>query len=316
MRGLKVRSADTLDNWSSALKDNVVVGGIREYIDTQDLLRAPLTGATFTGPVILSGNAVNPLEAAPLQQVDGLITTAIANLVGAAPTLLDTIQELSAALLDNPNAITELTTLVSQKASLEGATFTGLVYGIPNTSTPTAFVTLGDVQNLIGAILGAVEYVFSANFTTTGSSTIDVELSATGVTAGTYPKVVVDIYGRVTSGELLLDTDLPLVAPTAGDVFNGSTISITDALAALQAAITSASGNADGFEDSWVGDGSVRTFTFNNINGTEATIKTNRLLVFVDGIRQPKDNYSVSATGIYFNVAPFAGTEVEALQIS
>lgn len=315
MRGLKVRSADTLDSWSSALKDNVVVGGIREYIDAQDLLLAPLTGATFSGPVVLSGNAVNPLEAAPLQQVDGLITTAIANLVGAAPALMDTIQELSSALLDNPNAITELTTLVSQKASLEGDTFTGLVYGVPNTSTPTAFVTLGDVQALLGAIPGAVEYVYSANFTTTVASTIAVELSATGVTAGTYPKVVVDIYGRVTSGELLLDTDLPLVTPTAGTVFNGSSLSIPAALEALQVAIASASAS-NGFEDTWVGDGTIQEFAFTTINGVEATIKTNRLLVFVDGIRQPKTNYTVSTTGINFNTAPFAGTEVEALQIS
>lgn len=49
----------------------------------------------------------------------------------------------------------------------------------------------------------------SGDATGSGSTSIALTLAASGVTAGTYPKVTVDAKGRVTAGSTLLAADLP-----------------------------------------------------------------------------------------------------------
>lgn len=53
------------------------------------------------------------------------VDSAIADIIGAAPTTLDTLQELAAALGDDPNFSVTLATSLDQKANLSGANFTG-----------------------------------------------------------------------------------------------------------------------------------------------------------------------------------------------
>jgi len=53
-----------------------------------------------------------------------------------------------------------------------------------------------------------------------------IDLSTTGVTAGTYPKVTVDTYGRVSSGTTLVQTDIPILS-TAGAVVGSAITSGT-----------------------------------------------------------------------------------------
>ncbi len=64
----------------------------------------------------------------------------------------------------------------------------------------------------------------TANGTAAGTitSTGTIDLNTSGVTAGTYPKVTVDSYGRVTAGTTLASTDIPTLT-TAGQV-SGNTI--------------------------------------------------------------------------------------------
>ena len=49
----------------------------------------------------------------------------------------------------------------------------------------------------------------TGDVTGSGNDSITLTLTATGVTAGTYPKVTVDAKGRVTGGSLLSATDVP-----------------------------------------------------------------------------------------------------------
>ena len=60
----------------------------------------------------------------------GLATTAyvnstINNIINGAPLVLDTLNELSAAIGDNPNFITDITASITTKLSLAGGTMTG-----------------------------------------------------------------------------------------------------------------------------------------------------------------------------------------------
>jgi len=56
---------------------------------------------------------------------EGYVTTAVANLVDAAPSTLDTLNELAAALGDDPNFATTVTNSIAEKLPLAGGTLTG-----------------------------------------------------------------------------------------------------------------------------------------------------------------------------------------------
>lgn len=57
----------------------------------------------------------------------GYVTQQINNLINGAPAALDTLNELSAALNNDANFATSVTNLLSQKANISGAAFTGSV---------------------------------------------------------------------------------------------------------------------------------------------------------------------------------------------
>jgi len=64
---------------------------------------------------------------------EGFVNSAVAGIVSSAPATLDTLNELAQALGDDANFSTTVTNLIGTKASLSGATFTGIV-------TATSFV--------------------------------------------------------------------------------------------------------------------------------------------------------------------------------
>ena len=64
---------------------------------------------------------------------EGFVNSAVAGIVSSAPATLDTLNELAQALDDDANFSTTVTNLIGTKASLSGATFTGIV-------TATSFV--------------------------------------------------------------------------------------------------------------------------------------------------------------------------------
>ena len=67
---------------------------------------------------------------------EGYVDTSIANLIDTAPSTLDTLNELAAALGDDPNFATTITNSLASKANLSGANFTGIVtatsYSLPD----------------------------------------------------------------------------------------------------------------------------------------------------------------------------------------
>lgn len=57
------------------------------------------------------------------------VNTAITNLVDSAPTTLDTLNELAAALGDDPNFATTVTNSLATKASVDDATALAIALG-------------------------------------------------------------------------------------------------------------------------------------------------------------------------------------------
>ena len=105
-----------------------------------------ITGDTMTGSLVLSGDPSVNLGAATKQYVD----TELAALVDSAPTTLDTLNELAAALGDDPNFATTVTNSIATKLPLSGGTMTGIITfaaGQTFAGTLTASNNLSDLDD-------------------------------------------------------------------------------------------------------------------------------------------------------------------------
>jgi len=82
------------------------------------------TGININGDVVATRNWVTA-SALTGYATQTYVTTAISNLVAAAPGTLDTLNELAAALGDDPNFATTVTNSIAGKLPLAGGTMTG-----------------------------------------------------------------------------------------------------------------------------------------------------------------------------------------------
>jgi hypothetical protein len=97
---------------------------------TVDLASAALTG-TPTAPTANAGTNTTQIA------TTAFVTTAVNNVVDAAPGALDTLNELAAALGDDANYATTITNALAAKASLTGAeTLTNKTLTAPVINTP------------------------------------------------------------------------------------------------------------------------------------------------------------------------------------
>ena len=146
--------------------------GVTSAVQTQLNAKAPLASPTFTGTVTIPAGA----------SVSGYATetyvgTAISNLIDAAPASLDTLNELAAALGDDANYASTITTALGTKAPLASPTFTGSVTvgeAITKTTstalTSSTVTTIGTFPVASGNCI-AVECVVLISSTSNGSYT-------------------------------------------------------------------------------------------------------------------------------------------------
>ena len=83
------------------------------------------------------------------------VNTTVNNLINGAPLLLDTLNELAAAIGNNPNFITDITVDLNSKLSLSGGTMTGALILNANPTTNLQAATKQYVDN---ATLGVTVY--------------------------------------------------------------------------------------------------------------------------------------------------------------
>lgn len=90
-------------------------GALDEYLS--------LAGGTMTGALTLAGNAANPLEATPLQQVESLVGAKQDTITGAASTITDTDLTASRAIIADANGKVAVSAVTSAElAHLSGVT--------------------------------------------------------------------------------------------------------------------------------------------------------------------------------------------------
>ncbi len=141
--------------------------------------------------------------------ISGYVTTQIANLVDSAPTTLDTLNELAAALGDDPNFATTIANSIGSKVSKSGDTMTG------NLTAPK-FITSGGTSSQFVKGDGSLD---SSTYLTSYSET---DTLATVTARGSSTATPVTFNSNVTLGNSadLVFSDLAGTFPTSGKGFD------------------------------------------------------------------------------------------------
>jgi len=178
-------------------------------------------------------------------------TNIIASITDSAPTTLDTLNELAAALGDDPNFATTVTNSIATKASLSGATFTGDV-------TFQGLATMDGITEVVNNKTGATGVV--AHDFATGSIFYHTSLAADFTANITNVPTTND---RTIGVALVLDQGGTAYIPTALQI-DGSAVTIKWADASVP------SGNANQVDvvsftlirtgSAWVALGVLNTF--------------------------------------------------------
>ena len=165
--------------------DGTKLDGI-EVGATADQTATEILTAIKTVDGVSSGLDADLLDGQQGSYYTAYADTAVSNLVAAAPSTLDTLNELAAALGDDPNFATTVTNSIAAKLPLSGGTLTGALTATGftgpltgNASTATALAT-GRTISLTGDVTGT-----SASFDGSGNVSIAATIAANSVALGT-----------------------------------------------------------------------------------------------------------------------------------
>lgn len=184
----------------------------------------------------------------------GYVDTAISNLIGTAPSTLDTLGEIADALNDDANLAATLTASIATKVSKSGDSMTGALamgsnkitgLGTPTASTDAAtkgYVDTADATklNLSGGTMTGNIVMGANKVTSTATPTTDDDLTR---------KAYVDsILGSATSAA----TSASAAATSATNAANSASSAATSASSA-SASATAAAASYDSFDDRYLG---------------------------------------------------------------
>ena len=267
---------------------------------------------------------------AELNILDGVTSTA------SELNILDGVTATAAEINYVDGVTSNVQTQLNTKAPIAGATFTG------TTTIPTADINGGAID---GTVVGG-STAAAGSFTTLGAS------GAITGTLGTVAQGNITSVGTLSaltvSGNLIVDTntlkvdasnnrvgilnaspDVTLDVGTATDAIHmptGTTAQRPSSPAAGYLRFNSSLSQFEGYTDAWgvvgggggsnlvsdtmTGDGSDTTLALSN-----NPLNENNTQVYIDGVYQNKNTYSVSGTTLTFSTAPPSGSAVEAMTI-
>lgn len=171
---LKVSNAsDVIVTFNNGIMDgaantdlsNLTFAGQKKFNDKADLESPTFTGAP-AAPTPSPGTNTTQLA------TTAFVAAAIAALVNSSPAALDTLQELAAALDNDPNFATTIMNKLSEKANIASPTFTGMP------QAPTAELGTDTDQLATTAFVAAA----IANYATTITNVLVLKAAQTGDT--------------------------------------------------------------------------------------------------------------------------------------
>jgi len=204
------------------------------------------------------------------------VTTAIGNLNDSAPTALNTLNELAAALGDDANFSATITTSLASKLPLAGGTLTGdlVLSGAPTSGLHPATKTYTDTADALKLNLSG------------GTLTGDLILNTT--TALKIPAGTTGQRPSASTGQIRWNT-----TDGALEVYNGSAWTAVG------------TGSSNKVLDTFTGDNSTTTFTLSITPANEDAI-----MVFIDGAYQEKGDYVLTNNSLALGTAPLSGEKI------
>ena len=138
-------------NWDTAYSwgDHALAGYLTSFTETDPVfIASPAYGITSTNITNWDTAYSWGNHATQSYATETFVNTAVANLVDSAPTTLDTLNELAAALGDDPNFATTVTNSIATKLPLAGGTLTGNLNGTTATFTGALTADSATLQQL------------------------------------------------------------------------------------------------------------------------------------------------------------------------
>ena len=229
----------------------------KNYVDTADALKANINSPSLTGTPLAptAAASTNTTQIA----TTAFVSTAVSNLVDSAPGTLDTLNELAAALGDDPDFATTITDSIATKLPLAGGTMTGNITlaGAPSANLHPATKAYTDTAdalklNLSGGTMSGAIAMGTSKITGMGDPTSNQDAS-TKVYTDTQRDTRLALSGGTMSGAIAMGTNKITGAgdPTSAqdvatknyiDTLFGSTSS---AASSASAAATSATASAN-----------------------------------------------------------------------
>jgi len=226
------------------------------------------TSGTVTSSTIASGTLGTDLAAGGFK-VTGLATpsansdaatkayvdTQVANLVDSAPGTLDTLNELAAALGDDPNYATTITNALAAKLSLSGGTMTGAIamgsnkitgLGTPTASTDAttkAYIddVFGSTTSAAASATAAATSATSAANSASAAATSATSASNSASAAATSASSASNSASAAVTSATSASNSATAAATSATSAANSATAAASSATAAATSATSSAS---------------------------------------------------------------------------
>lgn len=233
-----------------------VTGTVAILDASQTLSNKTLTSDTLGSDLVAGGFKVTGLGT-PSANADAAtklyVDTQVASLVDSAPGTLDTLNELAAALGDDPNFATTITNSLAAKLSLSGGTMTGAIamgtnkitgLGTPTASTDAANKNYIDTMassagaSSTAAAASAASAAISASSANASATSADASFVA--VTGLTGAGLVRDM-GDITSNDTTTTTYVNIATVAAAAASSAATAATSAAAAATSATAAAAS---------------------------------------------------------------------------
>jgi hypothetical protein len=245
---------------------------------------------------------------------ENYVNTQVTNLVDSSPATLNTLNELAAALGDDPNFATTTANSIGTKASLSGAAFTG---AITTNSTIDGRDVATDGTKLDG-IEASADVTDTANVTAAGAL-MDSELTAIASVKGLDQGVATtdspSFVNLTLSGTGSVKVPSGTTAQRDGSPVNGMFRynSTNEQFEGYQSGDWGAIGGGGGSNtftaDTFTADGATTAYALSQVINSE-----NNLLVFIDGVFQQQSAYSIATasgtTTLTFSTAPANTREI------
>jgi len=282
---------------------------------------------------------------------ENYVNTQINNLIDSAPTTLDTLNEIAAALNDDPDFYTTITNLINAKQNTITGAATTIVSSdltvsralISNASGKVAVSTVTDTElGYVSGVTSAIQTQIDSkeDTITGGASTITssnltaskalVSNASGKVAASTVTDTELGYLSGVTSAiqtqiNAITDNDTTY-AVSAVDSGDNAIIRLTGSDASTDDVTLVAGSNitltpvGDNITIASTASGGATNVVIDTATGDGSTTgfslsntiaSENNVQIYVDGVYQSKSNYSTAGTTVTFTTAPSNGSAIE-----